>query len=205
MHELNLTDARVEAAMQLVDRREFLQAERRKDAGVDAPVGIGFEQTTSQPSLIAWMLERLELRPGMRVLEVGTGCGYVTALISQLGAEVFSIEIVAPLAARAAETLERLEVPHVHLRAGDGAAGWPEAAPFDAIVVAAGAPRVPPALVEQLAKGGRLLMPVGTPDSMELLLISRDADGALHEEKTLAVRFVPLTGAAADADRSPRR
>lgn len=204
MKELTLTDQRVEAAMQLVDRREFLLPERRRDAELDAPLGIGFEQTTSQPSLIGWMLERLAITPGRRVLEVGTGCGYVTALLSQLGAQVFSLEIVAPLAERASETLRRLEVPNVTVRAGDGNVGWPEESPFDAILVSAGAPRVPQALIDQLARGGRLLMPVGTPDSMELVLITRGLDGTLREEKTLPVRFVPLTGGTAELNRARR-
>ena len=201
MHELNLHDTRVHAAMQLVDRREFLPAERRRNARVDAPIGIGFEQTTSQPTLIAWMLEQLRLKPGMKVLEVGTGCGYQTALLSQLGAEVYSVEIVAPLAEQAAQTLARLETPHVHLRTGDGYAGWPEAAPFDAIIVAAGAAKVPQPLVEQLAPGGRLLMPKGVGEQMTLVLVTRAPGGEVHTEELLPVRFVPLTGAPAEADR----
>lgn len=201
MHELNLHDTRVHAAMQLVDRRHFLPPERRRDARVDAPIGIGFEQTTSQPTLIAWMLEQLRLTPGMKVLEVGTGCGYQTALLSQLGAEVYSVEIVAPLAEQAAQTLARLETPHVHLRTGDGYAGWPEAAPFDAIIVAAGAAKVPQPLVEQLAPGGRLLMPKGVGEQMTLVLVTRAPGGEVHTEELLPVRFVPLTGAPAEADR----
>jgi len=201
MPELKLHDARVQAAMQLVDRSGFLPVERRHDAGLDEPIGIGFEQTTSQPSLIAWMLQELHLKPGMKVLEVGTGCGYQTALLSQLGVRVFSIEIVEPLAREAAKTLARLGLPDVQLRIGDGYAGWPEAAPFDAIVVAAGAAKVPAPLVEQLAPGGCLLMPVGTPDAMELTRVTRSRTGEVKTEGMLAVRFVPLTGIGANADR----
>jgi protein-L-isoaspartate(D-aspartate) O-methyltransferase len=201
MHELNLTDPRVAAAMQLVDRREFLRPERQRDAGLDAPVGIGFEQTTSQPSLIAWMLEQLRLRPGSKVLEVGTGCGYQTALLSQLGARVFSVEIVAPLADEARATLERLGVPNVEVRSGDGYAGWPEAAPFDAIIVAAGAAKVPQPLLDQLAVGGRLLMPVGSEEDMHLILAVREPGGVVTRS-LLPVRFVPLTGPKASADRA---
>jgi protein-L-isoaspartate(D-aspartate) O-methyltransferase len=191
--------------MALVDRREFLPSGRRGAASIDAPIGIGFEQTTSQPSLIAWMLEQLRLKPGMKVLEVGTGCGYQTALLSQLGVQVYSIEIVQPLGEQAAQTLARLEVPNVHLRIGDGYAGWPEVAPFDAIIVAAGAAKVPSPLLEQLAPGGRLLMPVGEAEHMELVLVARSASGELKSEQILPVRFVPLTGERADADRSSAR
>lgn len=205
MHELNLTDPRVQAAMQLVDRKAFLEPERKQHAGTDAPISIGYEQTTSQPSLVAWMLEQLQVRPRMRVLEVGTGCGYVTALLSQLGAEVFSVEILAPLSERAGRTLARLEVPNVHLRVGDGYAGWPEEAPFDAIIVAAGAAKVPQPLIDQLAPRGRLLMPVGTGDSMELVMVERDAGGVVRSRSLMPVRFVPLTGAPADADRASHR
>ncbi|MFO0596497.1 MAG: protein-L-isoaspartate O-methyltransferase [Myxococcaceae bacterium] len=196
MHDLNLTDARVKAAMQLVDRRDFLPPARRGDAGVDAPIGIGYAQTTSQPSLIGWMIEQLHVRPGARVLEVGTGCGYQTAVLAQLGAEVFSVEIVEPLGKQAAQTLARLEVPNVHLRIGDGYAGWPEAAPFDAIIVAAGAAKIPRPLIDQLAPGGRLLMPIGNDEHMDLVLATRE-----KTEKVLPVRFVPLTGELAEADR----
>jgi protein-L-isoaspartate(D-aspartate) O-methyltransferase len=204
MHELNLKDFRVRAAMQLVDRRDFLAAERRREAGVNAPLDIGFGQTTSQPTLIAFMLEQLHLTPRMKVLEVGTGCGYQTALLSQLGAEVYSVEIVEPLARQAAETLSRLETPNLHLRTGDGYAGWPEAAPFDAIIVAAGAAKVPQPLIEQLAPGGRLLMPIGVGEKMELELVTRTPGGEVRTEKILPVRFVPLTGAPAEADRAQR-
>lgn len=190
--------------MQLVDRREFLEPERRKFASNDAPIAIGYEQTTSQPSLVAWMLEQLAIRPRMRVLEVGTGCGYVTALLSQLGAQVFSVEILAPLSERAAQTLKRLEVPNVQLRVGDGYAGWAEHAPYDAIIVTAGAARVPQPLIDQLARGGKLLAPIGTPDAMELMLVERDRAGVISERAILPVRFVPLTGVAAEADRSRR-
>lgn len=205
MQELNLTNPQVQAAMQLVDRKAFLDDEHKRLSRDDAPVGIGYDQTTSQPSLIGWMLEQLALRPRMRVLEVGTGCGYVTALLSQLGTHVFSVEILAPLSERAERTLKRLKVPNVHLRVGDGYAGWPEEAPFDAIIVAAGAAKVPQPLIDQLAPGGKLLMPVGPPDAMELVLVERQLSGEVTSRSLLPVRFVPLTGAPADADRASRR
>jgi protein-L-isoaspartate(D-aspartate) O-methyltransferase len=194
-----------------VSRRDFLEGGELKSAERDAPIPIGFGQTTSQPSLIAQMLALLHLRPGARVLEVGAGCGYQTAVLAQLGCEVFSIEIIPELAERATEALRRVGFrvtstlggnAAIHLRAGDGSLGWPEASPFDAIVVAAGAPHIPSALLAQLSRGGRLIMPVGEPDSMHLVIVERDAHGVLHEQRSLPVRFVPLTGRGADASRA---
>lgn len=196
-----LTDARVAHALALVARRDFLSDDARPHADRDVPLAIGHGQTTSQPSLIAWMLDQLQVRPGHKVLEVGTGCGYQTALLSQLGARVFSVDIVAPLAAEAAARLRALDVPHVQVRAGDGYLGWPEEAPFDRIIVAAGASRVPQPLLDQLAPRGRLIIPVGSAEAMQLRLVTRDAHGALQTEALLPVRFVPLTGAPAEADR----
>ncbi|MEW5738709.1 MAG: protein-L-isoaspartate(D-aspartate) O-methyltransferase [Myxococcota bacterium] len=206
MTSLRLTDARVEAAVKAVKRDEFLSSDQRLFHADDRPIAIGHGQTTSQPSLIAWMVQALQLRPGAKVLEVGTGCGYQTALLAELGADVYSVEIVAPLAARAARTLERLGyAARVHLRVGDGYQGWLEAAPFDGIIVSAGAQRVPRPLLDQLAPGGRMIIPVGRDEDMHLRLYQRDAAGDLSFETALAVRFVPLTGPLADADRRPLR
>lgn len=198
---LHLTDPRVGFAFTLVNRADFLDDDLKRLAGRDTPLSIGYGQTTSQPSLIAWMLDQLQVRPGMKVLEVGTGCGYQAALLSQLGARVFSVDIVEPLATAAAARLEALGVPNVTVRAADGYLGWPEEAPFDGIIVAAGASKVPQPLLDQLAPNGRLIIPIGRDDDMKLLRVTRDAKGGLHTEELLPVRFVPLTGAPADADR----
>lgn len=198
---LRIIDPRVQAAVEAVPRAKFLTADQQPFFAADRPIDIGHGQTTSQPSLIAWMVQALALRPGAKVLEVGTGCGYQTALLAQLGADVYSVEIVPALAARAAQTLDALGYHGLHLRTGDGYQGWPEAAPFAGIVVSAGAPRVPRPLLEQLAPGGRLVIPVGRQDDMNLRIYRRDAAGDLTFETALAVRFVPLTGPQADADR----
>jgi protein-L-isoaspartate(D-aspartate) O-methyltransferase len=201
MTSLRISDARVRAAVQAVPRAPFLTSDQRPFVADDRPIDIGHGQTTSQPSLIAWMVQALALRPGAKVLEVGTGCGYQTALLAALEADVYSVEIVPELAARAAQTLEAVGVSGVHLRTGDGYQGWPEVAPFAGIVVSAGAPRVPRPLLEQLAPGGRLIIPVGRGDDMRLRLYQRDTAGDWSFETVLAVRFVPLTGPSAEADR----
>ncbi|MCU0696363.1 MAG: protein-L-isoaspartate(D-aspartate) O-methyltransferase [Myxococcaceae bacterium] len=196
-----VTDTRVLAAAAAVDRAEFLDESQRPVAFEDWPLPIGFGQTTSQPSLIALTLQAAALKPGGRVLEVGSGCGYQTALLSKLCRDVYAIDIVEPLVTRSQETLARLGVRNVHLRAGDGYGGWPEAAPFDAIIVAAGAPKVPAPLVEQLAVGGRLIIPVGPLERLELEVLTKQPDGSVVASALFPVRFVPLTGARADADR----
>lgn len=199
-----VTDARVVRAFDVVSRAEFLEPSVRADAWEDAPLPIGHGQTTSQPSLIAQMLEAAGPRPGCRALEVGSGCGYQTALLAVLCDEVYGIDIVEPLATRAAQTLERLGVKNAHVKAGDGYQGWPEHAPFDVIIVAAGAAKVPRPLLEQLAFGGRLVIPVGPQDDLDLKVVTKAADGRLVEEVLLPVRFVPLVGPAAEEDRRAR-
>ena len=194
MNDLRITDPRVREAIAAFSRADFLRPDQQRYADEDRPLDIGEGQTTSQPSLIAWTLEQLDLKPGARALEVGTGCGYQTALLSKLCAEVYSIDIIEPLVVGAAQTLGRLGVTNVHLRAGDGYLGWPEAAPFEAIVVSAGAIGVPPPLLEQLAPGGTLIIPVGEPDDMSLLRFRKSSEGVLSRERLLAVRFVPLVG-----------
>jgi len=201
VNELLITDPRVRLAVASFNRADFLRPDQRPYADEDRPLDIGEGQTTSQPSLIAWTLEQLDLKPGARALEVGTGCGYQTALLSKLCAQVYSVDIIEPLVVGAAETLGRLGVTNVHLRAADGYLGWPEAAPFDAIVVSAGAIGVPPPLMEQLAPGGTLIIPVGAPDDMSLLRLRKSKDGLVSRERLLAVRFVPLLGPNAEQDR----
>jgi protein-L-isoaspartate(D-aspartate) O-methyltransferase len=182
-------DARVLEALRKVPRHEFVPENLRERAYGDTALPIGHGQTISQPYVVAVMTELAHLGPDSKVLEIGTGSGYQAAILSLLAGEVYSIEIVAPLAERAKETLARLGY-RVHLRTGDGYAGWPEAAPFDAIVVTAAPPEVPQALREQLAVGGRLVVPVGT-GVQELQVHTRTEDG-FDVENILPVRFVPM-------------
>ena len=185
---------RVLAAMRAVPRHELVPEALRDSAYEDRPLPIGHGQTISQPYVVAVMTEELDLGPGERVLEVGTGSGYQAAVLAELAAEVYTIEIVKPLAERAKSDLARLGYENVYVRHGDGYRGWPEHAPFDAIVVTAAPDHVPQPLVDQLAVGGRLVLPVGR-GIQELVRITRDEKG-VHEERLLGVRFVPMTGEA---------
>jgi protein-L-isoaspartate(D-aspartate) O-methyltransferase len=187
-------NARVLAAMGRVPRHEFVPFEQRTYAYEDHPLPIGYGQTISQPYIVAVMSEALELDGSEKVLEIGTGSGYQAAVLAELAAEVYTIEIVEPLAERAANDLKRLGFEKLHVRAGDGYRGWPEAAPFDAIIVTAAPDHIPQPLVDQLAVGGRLVIPVGRM-IQELVLITRDEQGVRHED-LLAVRFVPMVGEA---------
>jgi protein-L-isoaspartate(D-aspartate) O-methyltransferase len=185
-----ILDERVLRAMRTVPRHEFVPPELRASAYEDHPLPIGQGQTISQPYIVAFMTDLAAVGPGSRVLEVGTGSGYQAAVLSELGAAVYSIELLAPLSEEAGRALARTGHGSVRLRVGDGHGGWPEAAPFDAIVVTAAAPSVPPALREQLASGGRLVIPVGAFDQ-EIEVHRRTADG-FTVERVLPVRFVPL-------------
>lgn len=191
----DIEDARVLEAMALVPRHRFVPDEAAALAYVDGPLPIPAGQTISQPYVVAAMTQLARLGSDARVLEVGTGSGYQTAVLAVLGAEVWSIEIHAALSEAAAERLRALGLgdDRVHLRVGDGWAGWPEAAPFDAIVVTAAPPRVPPALAAQLALGGRLVIPVGV-DHQELMVVTREAQDRFTERTIFPVRFVPMTG-----------
>jgi protein-L-isoaspartate(D-aspartate) O-methyltransferase len=186
----DITDARVLAAMAAVPRAEFIPEQLRGEATGDHPVPIGEGQTISQPYIVAWMTQELHVRPGDRVLEVGTGSGYQTAILAELGAEVYSIELVPTLAARARETLAHLGYTTIHLRVGSGYDGWPDAAPFDRILLTAAPPEIPEALTDQLADGGRLLAPVGT-DWQVIVIVDRAGD-RLTRRESLPVRFVPM-------------
>jgi protein-L-isoaspartate(D-aspartate) O-methyltransferase len=193
----------VRAALGRVPREEFVDAEDRAQAYVNRPLAIGHGQTISQPFIVALMTDLLEVRSGARVLEVGTGSGYQAAVLAELGAEVYTIEIVAPLGEVARDRLAALGYDRVHVRIGDGNLGWPESAPFDGIIVTAAGP-LPPALVGQLASGGRLVMPIeaagdGTLGNQELTVVTRGPDGRLRRQPRLPVRFVPLTGNTARA------
>ena len=190
-----IRDARVLAAMRRVPRHLFVSPDQQKVAYQDSPLFIGYQQTISEPYLVAFMTEALELKPHDRVLEIGTGSGYQAAILAELTDVVYTIEIVEPLAKSAEERLRRLGYSNVHVRAGDGYRGWPEAAPFDAIILTAAPPQsVPPPLIDQLREGGRLVAPVGGSEQ-DLTRIRRTAKGTT-EEVLLPVRFVPMTGEA---------
>jgi len=186
-----IADERVLQAMGRVPRHEFVAEGDRDQAYEDYPLPIGAGQTISQPYMVGLMLEELELTPTDRVLEVGTGSGYATALLAELAAEVVSVERHPSLAARATELLARLGYANLKVIVGDGALGFPPAAPYDAILVSAAAPAVPPALLAQLAEGGRMVIPVGLSDSQQLLLIHMQ-EGQPHITLREMCRFVPL-------------
>ena len=185
-------DARTLAALRKVPRHEFVPKDVKSRAYEDRPLPIGHEQTISQPYIVAFMTEALGLRGGETVLEVGTGSGYQAAVLAEIAAHVYTIEIVAPLAERAQADLARLGYRNVRVRAGDGYKGWPEAAPFDAVIVTAAAPRIPEPLKAQLKDGGRLVIPVGE-DEQSLVVMVRTGD-RFTEQRVLPVRFVPMTG-----------
>ena len=180
------------AALRRVPRHHFVPEASRAQAYDDHPLPIGHDQTISQPYIVAFMTEALRLRGGETVLEVGTGCGYQAAVLSIIAARVYTIEIVPPLAEESARRLSALGYANVHVRAGDGYAGWPEEAPFDAIIVTAAAPRIPEVLKTQLKDGGRLIVPVGE-ESQELVVVVRRGN-TYEERRVLPVRFVPMTG-----------
>jgi protein-L-isoaspartate(D-aspartate) O-methyltransferase len=183
-------DPRVLDALMRVPRELFIPEEERAGAYEDRPVPIGYGQTISQPYIVGYMTEALKIEPTHRVLEIGTGCGYQTAVLAELAGEVYSIELIDALAARARRTLDDLHYANVHVRAGDGYAGWPEHAPYDRILGAAAAQDLPSAVVEQLADGGILVMPIGTAYQELRVLQKRGHD--LDTLATLPVRFVPM-------------
>ncbi len=183
----------VERALRAVSRGYFLPPAWRSCAAADEPLPIGFGQTTSQPSLVARILDELALTGESRVLEVGTGSGYQTALLAELAGEVFTVERLSVLAVAARERLGARGYRNIRYWTGDGSAGWPNAAPFDAIVVSAAAETVPPALLEQLGPGGRMIVPLGPPQGEQVLVrFDKDDDGRVSEHELGGVRFVPL-------------
>jgi len=188
----DITDPRVLAAMGKVPRERFVPQDLRDLAYEDHPLPIGLGQTISQPYIVALMSQWAEVKPMDKVLEVGTGSGYQAAVLAELTDRVFSIELLPELAAAARTRLRELGYGRVQVRSGDGYKGWPEEPPFDAILVTATAPEVPPALKEQLKEGGRLVIPVGPPGGRQDLLLLRQVGGKLKEEQRVAVRFVPL-------------
>ena len=188
-------DPAVMAAVGRVHRHEFVPEEVESSAYANRPLPIGHGQTISQPYIVALMTHLLEVESGERVLEIGTGSGYQAAVLAELGTNVHTIEIVEPLARQAQRRLARLGYDGVETRLGDGYYGWPEAAPFGAIIVTAAAGHVPPPLVEQLAPGGVLVIPVGEPFAVQLLLlVHKQENGEVSARQILPVRFVPLTG-----------
>jgi protein-L-isoaspartate(D-aspartate) O-methyltransferase len=194
-----IRDVRVLDAMRNVPRHKFVPETFRQDAYEDHPLPIGAEQTISQPYIVAAMLEHLALKATDRILEVGTGSGYVTALLSLLCAEVYSVERHAQLAASAESTLHRLKYRNVKIRVGDGSQGWAEHAPFDAILVSAATPGMPPTLFAQLREGGRMMVPIGPPFSQELQLICK-VSGKPEARILEGCRFVPLVEGTVDSE-----
>jgi protein-L-isoaspartate(D-aspartate) O-methyltransferase len=194
-----IRDERVKTAMRAVRRHAFVPENRRGRSYDDNALPIGEGQTISQPWVVAKMTELLQIGPGSKVLEIGTGSGYQAAVLAEMGVEVWSIEIIDVLSRRAARVLKGLGYrKRVRLKVGDGYAGWPEAAPFDAVIITAAADHVPKPLIEQLKIGGRLLLPLGDPDySQTLTRFTRTETGTKREDFT-GVRFVPMTGKAQD-------
>ena len=186
-----IKDERVLAAMAKVPREEFVAADARPSAYEDGPLPIGYDQTISQPYVVAFMTEQLRPKRSDRVLEIGSGSGYQAAILGELVAEVYTIEIVEPLAKSAEATLQRLGYSNVHIKVGDGYKGWPEEAPFDAIIVTCAPEKVPQPLVDQLKDGGRMVIPVGERFAQQLYLLEKK-NGQLKESITLPVRFVPM-------------
>ena len=188
-----ITNHQVLEVMGRVPRDQFVPAEYRRLAYEDQPLPIGYDQTISQPFIVAFMTEKLDPKPSDKILEIGTGSGYQAAVLAGLVSNVWTIEIVEPLARRAETDLKRLGYTNVHVRAGDGYLGWPEAAPFDAIIVTCAPDHVPQPLVDQLKEGGRMIIPVGPNGDQELFLLRKTA-GKVVQQAILPVRFVPMTG-----------
>lgn len=189
----SIHDPRVLQAFRRVPRHEFVPENLRQQAYADGPLPIGEGQTISQPYMVAIMTQVAEITPGNRILEVGTGSGYQTAILLEMGAEVYTIERISQLSEQALETLHRLNYTHVHTRAANGTLGWEEEAPFDAILVTAGAPQIPRPLLDQLAIGGRLVIPLDE-DYSQVLYIVRRAEEGFEKERGERCTFVPLIG-----------
>ncbi|HSY18026.1 MAG TPA: protein-L-isoaspartate(D-aspartate) O-methyltransferase [Candidatus Acidoferrales bacterium] len=196
----SITNALVLAAMGKVPRQEFVPVHLQSQAYLNRPLPIGHGQPISEPSVVAFMTEKIEPRPTDRVLEIGTGSGYQAAVLAELTARVYTIEIITDLAKQAAATLQRLNYTNVYTRAGDGYKGWPEAAPFDAIIVTCSPEKVPQPLIDQLKEGGRMIIPVGSFNKQELVLLHKH-DGKLDRRAVLPIHFVPMTGLAREGKR----
>lgn len=190
-----ITDPATLEAMRAVPRHEFLPMRLRDEAYMDYPLPIGHGQTISQPFIVAFMTEAIRPKPGEKILEIGAGSGYQAAILAQMGVDVYTVEIVEPLAEMARQTLERLGYENAHVLHADGFRGWPEHAPFDAIIVTCAPDQIPPDLVAQLKDGGRMIIPVGGGMNQELLLLRKEG-GKIEKQSVLPVRFVPMTGEA---------
>jgi len=199
----DITNAHVLRAMATVPRHEFVPEKLRGEAYEDYPLPIGYGQTISQPYIVAFMTQELDPKPHHRVLEIGTGSGYQAAVLAELVKEVYTIEIIEPLAERAKADLARLGYTNVFVRAGDGYKGWPEAAPFDSIIVTCAPEQVPPPLIEQLKEGGRMMIPLGPLHDQNLYLLEKRG-GKIERRAVLPVRFVPMTGKAAKSQSDQR-
>jgi len=189
-----ISDERLLAAMRRVPRHEFISREQWEQAYADHPITIPEQQTTSQPYIIAAMIQAAEIKPEDKVLEIGAGSGYQTALLAELAAQVIALERYSTLADSAQATLQRLGYRNVVVVEGDGTLGWEPAAPYDAMIVSAAAPRIPPALLEQLAIGGRLVIPIGDAHQQTLQLFHKQPDTAISRTMLEGCRFVPLIG-----------
>ena len=200
--ERGIRDPDVLAAMRAVPRHLFVPDDLQHAAYDDSPLPIGFGQTISQPYMVACMTELLRVNVRSRVLDVGAGSGYQTAVLAELAGEVFALERIAALEEQARERLERMGYDNVTVRLGDGSQGWPEHAPFDGIMVAAAAPEAPPPLLEQLAEGGRLVIPLGDAHRDQILTVYERRGDDFIIEQGLRCRFVPLIGAAAGVTRA---
>lgn len=191
----DVNDPNVLKAMQIVPRHAFIRATEQRAAYMDYPLPIGFDQTISQPYIVAFMTEALQLKPNSKVLEIGTGSGYQAAVCAEIAQQVYTIEIVEGLAKRAKKCLKELGYPNVFVRFGDGFFGWPDVAPFDAIIGTAAAGRIPEPLLEQLKPGGRMILPYGKPWGFQyLVVITKDKKGKISKKNVMPVRFVPMTG-----------
>jgi protein-L-isoaspartate(D-aspartate) O-methyltransferase len=183
---------RVMAAIRKVPRHEFVPAELRHLAYIDSPLPIGYEKTISQPFIVALMTDMLDLQPDDKVLEIGTGLGYQSAILAELVQRVYSVEIIEELAEEAKKRLVRLGYKNIQLRVGDGSVGWPQHAPFDKVIVTAAPDLIPTSLIAQVKSGGRMVIPAGVEEAQQLILVEKDANGRTHTKELLPVRFSTL-------------
>jgi len=188
----NIKSEAVLAAMRTVPRHLFVPENLHSLAYNDSPLPIGLKQTISQPYIVAFMTEQLEPVPGMKILEIGTGSGYQAAILAHLGCEVYTIELLEELSSRAKKVLAELHFNNVRVRCGNGYLGWPEEAPFDAIIVTAAPDEIPEKLIEQIKEGGKIILPVGPANSVQSLKLITKKDKRTHEKNLLPVRFVPM-------------